>query len=439
MLTISVGQALLILIANLKTKPKTKANSKKLNRLIYLYVCGVSTDAKRKELFKLLESDTLKDYIISTDPEVITEDASRRYFETHLAFETLKNTLPKLSLDSLKIYNELCRHFLKGYFYERSTEDADRVLAGQVHDYEYSELIHRTKNEYYFQDFSEEDRKKIELLAASAFYVIIMTNHFDEYLPIPIFFKGVFSSSQRGRKLKEVSRDNPVLGHHLGIMKTYMPLSSADLAYTEQRLSHTRGINELTYDLNAAWVKDNFKYLVHPFVTSTSGSMLAEVRVLNYYFRKNTLPFKNINELGTFVKSFVSAMTFYCGGHSLHEFLAPLAMPEVKAAFLKFPRFKNLTIYDLFCDRNKLALNAALDKALQYNCKLMERKKLLESVRNFDKEQSLQAVIKSPEAKSSLFSLNTLYNFFSARGPSLRIREEPLTQPALKKLKQSTL
>src|SRR5579864_1323204 len=85
---ISVGQALLFLIRKYQTAGIDCEFIKKL------YLSDVKTPEARELLANLLaelnqDPDFSSHYIISFDPKIKDEDPSRRYFETHLAMQTL--------------------------------------------------------------------------------------------------------------------------------------------------------------------------------------------------------------------------------------------------------------------------------------------------------------------------------------------------------------
>ncbi|MCW8483823.1 hypothetical protein OQJ14_10665 [Fluoribacter dumoffii] len=89
---ISVGQALLILLA------KNRDNGDKYNQLKHLYLAGAKDEETRAAIDAYLQDPALEDYEISKAPKDINRDSSRRYFETHLAYETLSSELGILPL-----------------------------------------------------------------------------------------------------------------------------------------------------------------------------------------------------------------------------------------------------------------------------------------------------------------------------------------------------
>ena len=94
---ISVAQALLILIDYKSKFLAKKLEEKELNlqlidnlklqltTLKKLYLVGAKDDESRVAIVDYLKDPILQEFEISADPEIIDNDSSRRYFETHLA------------------------------------------------------------------------------------------------------------------------------------------------------------------------------------------------------------------------------------------------------------------------------------------------------------------------------------------------------------------
>ena len=95
--TISPGQGLLLLIDHYKI------DQTKVDRLKKLYLSGAETTADAEEIKELLKDPVLSSYKVSFEATTINEDATRRYFETHLAsqesphFKCSKKVLSRLA------------------------------------------------------------------------------------------------------------------------------------------------------------------------------------------------------------------------------------------------------------------------------------------------------------------------------------------------------
>lgn len=101
---ISPAQGILLLIDHYRNVPNPDLT--KVEQLKKYYLSGARTDEEQKAIKKLLQDHVLNQYEVSYTNDVINDDPTRRYFETHLAYETLRGQLHELSLD------ELQKHFI---------------------------------------------------------------------------------------------------------------------------------------------------------------------------------------------------------------------------------------------------------------------------------------------------------------------------------------
>lgn len=84
------------------------------------------------EIQTLLADPILEPYEVSFSYQVINNDASRRYFETHLAYNTLKYGLEKFELSELEAYfNELNDMIDKGILGPEKCQLIDDVVNGR--------------------------------------------------------------------------------------------------------------------------------------------------------------------------------------------------------------------------------------------------------------------------------------------------------------------
>src|SRR5260221_487095 len=107
MVSITVGQALLLLIEKYQDEPQ------RLEQLKNFYLKGITAE-QRSALDLMLLDPVLSEYTISFSPAHIDEDPSRRYFETHLCSETLHEVLNHIEISEVKAVN--------AFFYQRLLE-----------------------------------------------------------------------------------------------------------------------------------------------------------------------------------------------------------------------------------------------------------------------------------------------------------------------------
>ena len=207
---ITPGQGLLLLIKHYRDDPI------KLRALKSLYINGANNGEHCIELCDaLLQDPVLKAHDIVIDELSINSDPTRRYFETHLAYHTLKNQLGLLSEDALNLL------YLSafGLFYQKIPPEklciVQQVVKGQLvrptfhkrENYQYHFYIQRILEGSIFSEFSQIERDKI-LHLVRLLYVALVNGWQKTDMPIDIYDTERFSSRARGR----IKRDMNDLG-----------------------------------------------------------------------------------------------------------------------------------------------------------------------------------------------------------------------------------
>jgi hypothetical protein len=407
MVKISVAQALLILIDKYQQQlakqqpvmslvslvdektpvapqPDLKASlESKITRLKRLYLSG-SEGRKDTSIFKLIDegmkNGIFKDYIISSVDKDINEDPTRRYFETHLAYETLLHTLKDLSLDQLNVYYQS--------FLNWAVDGIEQTYSLR---HEYGNAIMKTRVASYYTHFSSEEREKLELLLRCSHLGILLLKKHSYGVPLDIYGLGFFSGSGRGRT--ENSDYDKIASQHMGLMKTYMPVPRNDLATVASSLALMRVADFFSFISEAAWPQENFSKLTHPFSASISGTMLAQLRSL-CYLQDLVLENNNSEKLGKYLVCMASVLLYNSGGHSFNEFFAVLALPRILEGFNFFDGFKTLTMDNLLFINNQKAFQIALERTIQYNNTLINKYKAHAIICYFDQKKLLSPVKK---------------------------------------------
>lgn len=399
-LSISPGQGLLFLIERYRDEvqeldassvrdasyhEKLKKLKDKLEKLYFLYLSGAKNVESREEIEKFLENKALSGYGISYDYETIDEDRSRRYFETYLAFETLKHTLPRLNKQNLESYCNILYDLIPA----SPKEELSKVFMGRPVSNkeifnsegikvlsEYGNVFRRLRSTPLYLALSALDREKIELLIKCSLLSIMSMGIYK--FPIDIYGKGIFSEKNRGKRLK--NEQETVSSYNLGIMKSYMPVPQDNIAYAATEASYLRAADQATFNKNSKWARSNFNALVHPFSNSISGTVLCQMRIIKHFLKSPQFKFNHLEDFTNFMKCFISTMLYYTGGHSIHEYTAVLTLPEVQKAFSSIKGFENISEEMLFLRDNGEAFNAALDSTLSYNNSLLKRERLINSL-----------------------------------------------------------
>ncbi|WP_419419929.1 hypothetical protein ACNVED_01075 [Legionella sp. D16C41] len=363
MIKISFGQALLLLIEQYQDKSLS-------NTIKEIYLTGVTSKEEFIKLITLFKECKLDEhYEISIDPNTINEDSTRRYFETHLAFETLQTTLNLLNLADITYYCDALYALLP------TTEQVkfDDYLTARVPAKgnpiaeEYMDAFSKLESTKSYSYFSDDQKLKLALIFKCAWLSFFLVKLPD--MPLNVYEVGFFAEQKRGRVIKYLKASAKTHGpqfalgsysNHFGLMKSYMPVPSNDVIFTKKGFSFIRPPDRVNFDLKAAWPKKNFSTLVHPFSCYISGTMLSQIRCLKKAQEKNQLPFNTLEKFTTFLKCFTSSLLFNSGGHSYNEFLAVLKIRKVIKGFDFINNFHKINAASLLLNGNEEAFNRAL-------------------------------------------------------------------------------
>ncbi len=384
---ISPAHGLLLLIDHYKN------DAEKVNRLKTLYLCGAEDENDAKEIRKLLTDPILSNYQISYSIQTINNDPTRRYFETHLAYESLKNGLGKIDK------NDLERHFesLKKMLPLDKLAKVEQVLRGEFKDdddnkfKEYADYIRKIQSGKIFGDLSPEDREKIELLTKCTFLAV--TNAQVNQLPLNIYGKGIYSAKNKGKVM--VEDQETTRNQNLGIMKGHMPIALDDIARSDEEIPYLKPSDQASYVKFARWVESNFNKLVHPFSNSISGTILCQLRSdARLRNDKKSVFTDSAEKLAQYYQLLISAMLFNSGGHSLNEFTAPFSLDAVRKEFRSTKGFKKINLKSMFLTNNEKAFDKALHDAVDYSNTILLRGNLHAQIRGTPVEPKNKALTK---------------------------------------------
>jgi len=378
-----------------------------MERLKTLYLGGIKNQEDEKEIKDLFRHQILSEYKISFNMKTINNDSIRRYFETHLAYESLKNGLSKIDKAELETHtNLLLRMFPVGKTNLRSSK-INSILRGEFkHDdiaqyKEYADSIKKIREKRIFSELSDEDRSKIQMIVICSFLGVINAEARPD-LPIVIYGFGIFSEENRGKRIIEDQKTTR--NQHLGIMKGHMALQRNDIAFSSEIFPYLKPSDQSDYIQNAEWVKYNFNQLMHPFSNSISGTMLGQLRVLAFLGKSS--PFMHeTNKFSLFVQLFISTMLFNSGGHTLLEFFHPITLPPVRKAFRLIPNFPNIDLTSMYFTNNKESFDKALEDTIEYNKAQLMRKKLHIQIKNPINVEPTNKVLKTLEMSKHINQL----------------------------------
>jgi hypothetical protein len=413
MTKISVFQALTLLAEKYHHDP---SNHAKFQQIKYIYLTGVRSSFAQKILEDLLDDPCLTNFEISAAKKDINEDPVRRYFESHLCHNTLA-----ASLDDLDIFL-LAENF--NFIFELIHKRQQDLLLAIVEEQifisninEYSDGISKLNKSTSYQSLSPtetsgketpedilRDRKQKLIFIAKSMYAIVIINnqvHPDD-LPLDLYNErpsSPFNPINRGREerldidLPYDDQEQDVRPHTLGIMRSYMPLPQGDALLAEEPSNYSRPADRYTYMENRylsssphSVPKKMFSNQVTPFVSSISGTMLMQLKIMALLLRRDELPFRaepgNLRnvQLELYIKSFVSYMLYNAGGHSLDEYLKILNYAVVHEEFEHLVGFSDLTLKNLFQDKNTVAFDKTMEQTIVYNNNIIQKKKLHDEI-----------------------------------------------------------
>ena len=204
-----------------------------------------------------------------------------------------------------------------------------------------------------FPDLSDAEREKVKLLVESSFLGVVNTRY-TAFLPLSIYPTGIYSEVNKGKVIK-IDQDS-TRNQHLGLMKGHMSLAIDDIARGGKETPYLKSSDQATFVEHAQWVKSNFAKMVHPFSHSISGTMLSQLRASAKLRDDGKGVFTDSGEkMGQFSQLLVSAMLFNSGGHTLHEFTAPMSLDSVRDEFRTTPGFHEINLKSMYLTGNDRA------------------------------------------------------------------------------------
>src|SRR5579885_1220525 len=257
MITISPGQAILLLL------DRYKHDSNICNIVKRFYLTGIPNHVDLKIILELFQESGLSDkYQISYDYSVINEDPSRRYFETHLAYETLLDTLDRVNLKELTIYrnsvldtldNEKQKLFMDYMSGAKPVKD-DRFAQ------EYTDAIKKIHDHPGYSGLSKSKKEKLILILQCS-WLAVMHNR-AQFLPLgKVYESGLFA----GRGKIQKPDDIPVQ-----VQTNQNPVDLSCLVSTSSSMSSKTGMSEVKSMEHPS--KSEAKFEPEPTLTPESES-----------------------------------------------------------------------------------------------------------------------------------------------------------------------
>lgn len=392
-IVLSVGESLLLILDACK---KAKVDELTTNTLNRLYLEGIKTDADRELVRQLTIIFRDKNYTVKSDPKIINEDATKRYFETHLAYHILQNNAAALDNEELKNFSQNLKKRL--FSLPGADRDflkkVDKILNGDVdkkllnkYELEYAELANKLlKKDFY--GLSEEACENLYEIACSTVLATLNTQ-IDKSMPIDIYSDSIFTMGMDGRgRIVKACNDN-VRTTAKGLMKSTSPLpmyhdlvNPVENDYFQKdniQSPFERSADQAGFMLESQWSQHLFSYQTQLYSNGISSTTLAQIR--NIILQKrlgNSYYDKSFQE---YMTSFAALMLYNSGGHSFFEifevFKLQICQELILTDHLTQEAITNDNLmYKWLCEDQKDAFNKALE-ATQIYMRVILYKKIL--------------------------------------------------------------
>jgi hypothetical protein len=403
---ITPGQGLLLLIKHYQD------DSIKLKALKTLYINGANTTERSIAICDaLLEEPLMQDLDILIDEASIDADPSRRYFETHLAYQSLKYQLPLITHAELQSLCASSYALVDDKISTTKRPTISQVIDGELvrptfnkrENYQFHYYIKRIIEGSIFSRFEEIERQKL-LILVRVVYLSLVNGWCSTEMPLDIYHSEQFSSSSRGRMMRDMEGLRKMRNQHFGLLKGYMPLAADDIAMSTSVFEHMKSGDYSSFDADSPVIQACFQQLVHPFSNSISGSFLVFLRVLaRLHNEHQALDFTTaLDKMVSLLRLSMSTTLFYSGGHSFYEYMAVLNAPEVQSFFAYLPGFEGLDLGQIFLDSNEAAFDEALQATLVYNERLMHKKRLHAELTHFFKPERAEIAVDGRKIRQSV-------------------------------------
>ncbi len=391
---------------------------------------------------KLNQRKALSPYTVSLNPNDITNDPARRYFETTLAYHTLEDNLDALPVELLEwliagIASNLSKESLAEikkllHLHPDQIEDPNRK--------QYADAILKIQQGACFAQWSDAKKEKMKLLMSLCLHCLFSSSENDRWLPLNIYDQGLFSQKNRGKEA--LSAQDSTRNHHYGLLKGHMPIPQDDICFSELASDFLKPSDQSTFNQKAQWPRYAFSKRVHPYSNAISGTMLCLLKHFSYHKKAygEKSPLHDPKILRSLIQLIISLRLFIHGGHSLLEFTSVLKVPAVQHEFKDIVGFSEMDIERLFYEENETAFYKALMATIVYNETLLKRRSIQDEIIAHGGESSSDPnrFISHPEYQKQLAELKSYI-----RGVVLpkisQARGKQIFEHVLEKLEQHAL
>ena len=388
---LSVGEGLLLVLDACKKGKVAQSTMDKLNKL---YIEGVQTEDDAQFIAEIKELLADKNFVVKSDPRTVNQDPTRRYFETHLSYQILKNNGNSLNNKELNAFTQNLkkRIFSLPGVAENTRKKIEAILNGNMdekiltnkYELEYAELINRLlKNDYY--GLSKEACKNLYEIACSTILATFVTQ-LDKSVPVDIYSDSIFNFGMDGRgRVVKVEDNEKVLVHAKGLMQAVSPLPLyhdlanpvTDYRNEEERSFILRSADQASFMIESDWSQQLFSRQTQVYSNGISSTTLAQLRIIVLQKRLGLV--HHSGSLQEYITAFATLMLYNSGGHSFFEIFEVLKLPHFQELTDGEPVIaraiaENNLMYKLLCEDQKASYDEALAATQKYARVLLNKK-----------------------------------------------------------------
>ncbi|VEB37619.1 ankyrin repeat domain-containing protein [Legionella cherrii] len=389
---LSVGESLLLVMdaciqANVDPIIKDQLN--------LLYIEGIKSKEELSFIKEVQDILASKNYTVKSDPITINEDATRRYFETQLAYYLLQNNAEELNQNEL---SEFTKNLKKRLFSLPAPDDnhikkAEKILKGEMdpilnkYETEYAQIISMlAKNNFY--GLSKKACTNLLEIACSTSLSTLNTQ-IDQSMPVDYCSDTVFTMGMDGRGRIIKKDHDKVRTTAKGLMKSNSPLplyhdvvNAAHSQYDDKTRKQMespfqRSADQASFMIESQWTQFLFSRMTQVYSNGISSTTLAQIR--NIILEKRLGHVYHKNSFQKYMTAFAALMVYNSGGHSFFEIFEVFKFPLCRELIEDEPGLvktleEDKMMYKWLCMDQSDAYEKALHATRNYFHSLLSKK-----------------------------------------------------------------
>lgn len=337
---LSVGESLVLII---NVCEKKKIDKSLLMEVKRLYLEGTKTEEEKEFVKEITQVFLDKNFSVKSDPKTVSEDPTRRYFETNLAYYILQSNSESLETPQLERFTQNLKQRLFSLpgMSPREQLKVEKILKGDMdkrllnqYELEYAELTHNLLTQNYY-GLSGKACKNLYQIACNTILATLNTQ-IDKSMPVDIYSDSIFTMGMDGRGRVVKGSQDGVRTTAKGLMKSTSPLpmyhdvvNPVEEHYRREEFSpFQRSADQAGFMIESKWSQHLFSRQTQPYSNGISSTTLAQIRNIILQKRLGN-PYFN-DSLQDYLSVFSSLMLYNSGGHSFFEIFEVLKLSLCK-------------------------------------------------------------------------------------------------------------